>query len=237
MADKRNCVIELKQYIESLGVQVNVGKNKARGNKGFFVHRGGKYRIDISKNIDTEAAYSTLLHELAHFIHYQNDKTLKSLDFVFRDLSDEEYEELLQVTVKCVPGDFARSLYELKEQYAGENKALVRQIRKTYPDFKASKPCRKIERGLMFSFCLSEVQSAYIKLKSNQKNITRINSKINRLNKYYNQPSELWARFFELFFTDINSAEMIAPKTSLRLKEVIKKNQIPVISDLYRILF
>ena len=39
MADKRDRILELTKYIESLGVQVNLGKNKARGNKGIFLGR------------------------------------------------------------------------------------------------------------------------------------------------------------------------------------------------------
>ena len=36
MVSERNRIIRLKEYFESLGIEVNIGKNKARGNKGFF---------------------------------------------------------------------------------------------------------------------------------------------------------------------------------------------------------
>ena len=97
MDDKRNIIIALKNYIESLGVVVNIGKTKARGNKGFFLNRGvGSYRIDISKNIDDDATLSTLLHEYAHYIHYKYDSSLKSLDFIFDDFSGDIKEELIK---------------------------------------------------------------------------------------------------------------------------------------------
>lgn len=236
MAGKRDRFIELVRYIESLGVQVNIGKNKARGNKGIFCHRGAVYRIDISKNIDLESAYATLLHEFAHFVHYKYDKTLKSLNFVFENLSDEENEELLNVTIQNVPKEFAQSLFDLKQQYRDENKILSDKIKQAYPDFKPSEKYRKIERGLMFSFSLSEIQTSYIKLKSNQKNIARINSKINKLNKYYNQPSELWARFFELFFTDLSLAEKVAPLITKRFSNILKENRVYEFSEIYKIL-
>lgn len=236
MADKRDCFIELKRYIESLGIKVNIGKNKARGNKGIFCYKGNTYRIDISKDIDSQAAYSTLLHEFAHFIHYKYDKSLKSLDFVFENLSEDEQEELLNVTVKNVPKEFALSLYDLKKQLSDENKLLAKKIKDVYPDFKMSEPFRKIERGLMFSFSFNDIQTAYLNLKSNQKNISKINSKINKLNKYYNQPSELWARFFELYFTNHCCAEKTAPQITKRFRQIIDCERITEISDIFKIL-
>lgn len=233
MADKRNRVLELTRYIESLGIQVNLGKNKARGNKGIFMSRKNSHRIDISKNVDEDSVSSTLLHEFAHFIHYKYDKTLKSLDFVFKDLSDEEQEELLDVTVKNIPKDFASSLFDAKKQLSIENKILAEQIKSIYPDFKVSEPFKKIERNLMFAFSLTEVEQAYVKLKYNQKNIAKINAKINKLNKYYNQPSELWARLFELFFMDKASALKSAPNICRRLE----CTSIPEVLEIKKIIF
>ena len=52
MDSKRNRTLELISYIESQGVVVNIAKNKARGNKGFFLSKCGDYRIDIAKNLE-----------------------------------------------------------------------------------------------------------------------------------------------------------------------------------------
>lgn len=225
MASERNRVTRLAEYITSLGVIVNIGKNKARGNKGIFCKKRDGYRIDISENIDADSTLSTLLHEFAHYIHYCNDSTLSSLDFVFKDLSELEQEELIKITVQNVPKEFASSLYKCKQHYMLENKKLVSYIKAVYPNFKVSEPFKPIERLLKYPVkyllkydkiqvltqiyavdtlendfkTLTEEQIAYIRLKSNQRQLARINSKINRLNKYYNQSSELWARFFELF--------------------------------------
>lgn len=225
MASERNRVTRLAEYITSLGVIVNIGKNKARGNKGIFCKKRDGYRIDISENIEADSTLSTLLHEFAHYIHYCNDSTLSSLDFVFKDLSELEQEELIKITVQNVPKEFASSLYKCKQHYMLENKKLVSYIKAVYPNFKVSEPFKPIERLLKYPVkyllkydkiqvltqiyavdtlendfkTLTEEQIAYIRLKSNQRQLARINSKINRLNKYYNQPSELWARFFELF--------------------------------------
>ena len=36
MASERNRILDVLNYVESCGIEVNIGKNKARGNKGFF---------------------------------------------------------------------------------------------------------------------------------------------------------------------------------------------------------
>lgn len=52
---------------------------------------------------------------------------------------------------------------------------------------------------------------AYIRLKSYQKKLARISSKINKYKKYYLTPCELFARFIEGLYTDKNHIELIAP--------------------------
>lgn len=253
MACKRDVVINLVDYIESNGIKVNIGKTKARGNKGLFSLKRDGFRIDISKNIDDSSILPTLLHEFAHFIHYKYDSTLKSLDFVFNTLSDDEFDELLAITVENVPKDFAASLYSAKQQLAEENKGFVKNIKQTFPEFKISQPLKKIEKGISYpvkyllkydkvqffkliysidnldKMCptLTQAQISYLKLKSNQRKIVKINSKINRLNKYYNQPTELWARFFELYFTDYNKIQKIAPLVTSKFTAIIEQNTIP----------
>ena len=100
MVSTRNRILNLVDYIESTGVVVNIGKNKARGNKGFFKAVGDKYRIDISSKLDDETVLRILIHEFAHFIHYQNDKTLKKLDFIFDDVSDDLLDEMITLCIK-----------------------------------------------------------------------------------------------------------------------------------------
>lgn len=259
MDDKRNIIIALKNYIESLGVVVNIGKTKARGNKGFFLNRGvDSFRIDISKNIDDNATLSTLLHEFAHYIHYKYDSSLKSLDFVFDDFSDDIREELVNITVQNVPKDFAKSLLDLKSETAKEIDILAGKISQQYPDFKKSGNFKPFEKGIKlpakyllkydcikyfgkiytvqnvehdFEY-LSNEQIYYIKMKSLQRKQARINTKIRKLNNYYNQPSELWARFFELFFVDNKCSNELAPKATQVLKNLVNNCKYSEISEL-----
>ena len=238
MVSERNRIIRLKEYFESLGIEVNIGKNKARGNKGFF--RGtnnGAFRIDISKNINEEETLSVLLHEFAHFVHFKYDKTLSSLDFAFNNMTDTMNEELVNVTVKKIPKNEAKALFDKKEKLASEIKEMAKQIKQTYTDFKLSVPYKKFERhfnlpvkyllkydrinfnNTIYSvenldkdfYELSDEEILYVKIKSKQRMIGRINGRISKLNRYYNNPTELFARFVELFYLDKNSAELVAP--------------------------
>ena len=141
MVSERNRILRLKEYFESLGIEVNIGKNKARGNKGFF--RGtnnGAYRIDISKNIGEEETLSVLLHEFAHFVHFKYDKTLSSLDFAFDNITDMMNEELVNVTVKKIPKTEAKVLFDKKDKLTSEIKEMTKQIKQISPDFKLSSP-------------------------------------------------------------------------------------------------
>ena len=110
MVSEGNRIIELVKYLSTLGISVNIGKNRARGHKGIFMHCSTDYRIDISKDISQEEILSTLLHEFAHFVHYRYDKGLKSLAFVFDVFSDDLREELIKITVLDISKDFASKL-------------------------------------------------------------------------------------------------------------------------------
>ncbi len=240
MVSERNRIIRLKEYFESLGIEVNIGKNKARGNKGFFRGtKNGNYRIDISKNIDEKETLSVLLHEFAHFVHFKYDKTLSSLDFAFDNMIEEMNEELVNVTVKKIPKTEAKALFDKKDKLTLEIKEMTKQIKQTNPDFKLSVPFKKFEshfslpvkyllkydrinfNNTIYSvenlskdfYELSDEEISYVQIKSKQRMINRINGRISKLNRYYNNPTELFARFVELFYSDRYSAETIAPNT------------------------
>jgi len=63
--------------------------------------------------------------------------------------------------------------------------------------------------------------AAYIRLKSCQKRQTRISSKINRLKKYYEKPSELFARLVEGLYLDPETVQNIAPHTCYRFFKLL----------------
>lgn len=116
MACERNRILEIVQYFESLGIEVNIGKNKARGNRGFFKVKNECFRIDIAKNQSEEVVLRTLVHEFAHFVHYNYDKKLKSLNFIIDDNDIELQEELIKLTVDSIPKASIKPLFDYKEE-------------------------------------------------------------------------------------------------------------------------
>lgn len=255
---ERNRIIKIVEYLKSLGIEVNIGKNKARGNRGLFKVSNNKFKIDIAKNQDDNIVLRTLVHEFAHFVHYHYDKTLQSLDFIFGNESNNLIEELIQLTVDSIPKSSVQSIFDAKKHLQDEIKIIATSIAKLYPDFKLSKPCKEIEQTIKktnlryllkydrvkvqegFStkiYTIDSIQTTediqlYLKLKSLQRALRRVNSKITRLNKYYNSPTELFARSLEAYI--FNNANFT--KKRPLLAKFFNTSNIKMIEDLYDIV-
>ena len=257
MVGQRNRIVALIEYLKSLGIDINVGKNKARGHKGIFMRKNNSFRIDISKCINEEERLSVILHELAHFIHYSYDKNLKSLDFAFGDLSDEIREELIKITVNDVPKNFAVALYNQKQQLNKQIKYFSTEIKQMHPDFKLSSADNSIEKSFSFPLKyllkydrvkflnkiydidsierdsdIAEDKKLYLLIKSKQRALKRVNSRINKLNKYYNNPSELFARFLDSYYTKPENTKNIAPNAY----KLISESNIEILKNINEIL-
>ena len=211
MVNKRNRNLELKKYFESLGIIVNIGKNKARGNKGFFKYKSDEsYRIDISKTLSDDEISSVMLHEFAHYFHYQNDKTLKKLDFVFGNISDNLKDELINITVKYIPKDYAKSLFDARSAARNEVNKL------------------KSQKNSIIN---------YYKTKHYEREYSRISAKISKLNRYYQSPSELFARFVEMYYSDLNNIKKIAPNASSEFsKKLLTDKNFCMFNEIDKIL-
>lgn len=264
MVNKRNRVLEITEYLESLGIEVNIGKNKARGNKGFFKSDGKSFRIDVAKNLTEETILKVLIHEFAHFVHYQYDKTLNTLEFIIdKPLNDILIEEMISLTVDSIPKEAAAPYFDAKEKVKKEIKNIVQTLTINYPDFKTSKSIKSIEQKInktnlkyilkydrvkvienfksnIYSIqelnCQDKDVENYLKLKSLQRNLKRINSKITRLNKYYNAPTELFARSLETYITQKELFAKKAPNLLHYYDAAVQQQKVPLIANLCKIL-
>ena len=63
---------------------------------------------------------------------------------------------------------------------------------------------------------------AYIRLKSYQKKQSKISSRINKCTKYYEKPTELFARFIEGLYKDREWVEAIAPNVTKQFYDLLK---------------
>lgn len=255
MVSERDRIINLVNYLESCGIVVNIGKNKARGNRGFFKAVGKDFRIDISKNQPTKNVISTLAHEFAHFLHYNYDKTLKSLNFIFEN-EEDLLAELLSITVDLIPKENIKPLFDkqtlLKKEISEISELLIRD----YPDLKVSRDYDKLENKIkktplryllkydrvkvceLFGVKYYSVEELstnsdveiYLKLKSKRRALRKIDAKISRLNRYYNAPTELFARAFEMFIGDKARLESIAPLVAKAFEEALESRKIKMLN-------
>lgn len=262
MADQRNRIIKLVQFIESQKIQVNICKNKARGNKGLFKFQNKSFRIDIAKGLTEKEILGVLVHEFAHFIHYKYDNTLESLEFIFNKNYQNLEEELINLTVETIPKDNIKPLFDKKTSIEKDIQILVKDLKQYFPNFKRSEAFLPIETKLsrtpfkyllkydrvkvlgMFKIkyysinTLNETSNiskdciTYLNLKSKQRALKRINSKISRLNKYYNTPTELFARSIEMYIFDKSKTESHAPNVTKIYTQAIKTNKIPMLTSL-----
>lgn len=71
-------------------------------------------------------------------------------------------------------------------------------------------------------FCdMPEAFAAYIRLNSWRKKQSRISAKINKLKKYYQKPTELFARLVEGLYLNPQRIQIIAPNTCKRFYELL----------------
>lgn len=262
MVSNRNRITKFIEHLEKQGISVNIGKTKARGNNGVFIYKNENFRIDVSKLTPQDKILSVILHEYAHYIHYKYDKSLKTLDFIFSNLSLEEQDELLEISVQSIPKDFAQKLCLRKQNLKAEIKNLTKNIKIEIPDFQISKQNSQLLKNL--NICakyllkydsikfngkiynvkniqeifpnLTNAQIQFFQLKSKYRALSRLNKRISKLNQYYNNPSELFARFVELYYTDKTLVEKIAPNLTKKMHDNIKQNKIYELNMLSNII-
>ena len=262
MACTRDRIIN---FLESLDIDVNVGKNKARGNKGFFSAGRNRYRIDVAKGLSEEEEVKVLVHEFAHYIHYCYDKKLKNLTFIFPDLSSKIMDELISVTVEAIDKNDIKPLFLKKAQLAEDINTYYEYIVSEIGDFSLNKPLADLEKHLkgsnyryllkhdkvrvldgfsnkiysvedINSYGLDNCTKNYILLRSKQRMLKRINSKISRLNRYYNNPSELFSRAIEAYILSPNRLKTNHELLYCEINRAVETERIKVLTKFVKFL-
>ena len=75
----------------------------------------------------------------------------------------------------------------------------------------------------------------YIKLCSLQRKQSKISRRINKMKKYYEQPTELFARFVQGYFTNPQTISTIAPYTVNRFENLLNSGYYRELKDLFEI--
>lgn len=262
MAEIRDCINqkEFINFLEKLGIEVHLN-TKARGNSGFCTSK----RIDVSKDLPREKVVDVLLHEFAHYVHFQLEPEIAKTSGTLQKLFDTNNidvieEELYQITQIVFDSIHLRKIERLKENISEKIKNEREKIKKHYPDFQVGKKFKEFEkfikhsnakyllkydcviiRGGWFSHnvtvsiktidddfpSMPEAFSAYIKMKSYERKRNRLNAKKAKFIRYLKQPTELFARFFQFYCSDIEAAEKFAPVTFKKFIDLKEKNYYP----------
>ncbi len=212
---------ELIEYITNLGLTVNT-RTKARGHQGFFI----KNRIDISKNISEERAIPTLLHEFAHFVHYQIEPKMNITGGSYTALFGEENpiieKELTKVTNFVDENSLCVKLYEHKDRIKSKIKEYENIIKKEYPDFMRSKPfkvfnkyIKKSEARYLLKYDRVRIVSGF--WKKNYKLIT-----VSTIEQDFPDMPESFAAYIRL-----KSAQKKQTRVSARINKLHKYYQKP----------
>jgi hypothetical protein len=250
MANQRNRLISLINYIESCGITINLAKNKARGHRGYFKTDGKNFRIDLSKELKDDDILKTLAHEFAHFVHYNYDNTLKSLDFIFED-ENKFIDELIDITVLTIPKCSVEPIFKIKsnlekdildlqkqlDKFSIDTKQLEKNIKNTklkyllkYDKVKLLDGFKTTQLSIDLLGYSTDIE-IYLHLSSKKRALKKIHSKITRLNKYYNSPTELFARSFELYISNPEILKTKAPNVYNFYKNIKENNKIPLICE------
>lgn len=76
----------------------------------------------------------------------------------------------------------------------------------------------------------------YIRLNSLQRKQKRVSARINKLNKYYERPTELFARFVEGLYLDKERVEIIAPQAFERFNNLLNQGYYLELQEVLKIL-
>lgn len=253
---------ELVNYITSLGVKVNT-VTKARGNKGFFkdgridisrtlddssaiktlVHEFAHYvnfRLDKKiKNLeilfcsDDSKLKEELLavtnfvdeNSMCHSLHSEKEKLKSHIKKLAESIKDKYPEFSISEEFKAFKRYARWSNVSYLEKYDRvklhswftHRIYSVASVRKDFPD-------------------IPDEFVSYLKLRSKQRKRAKISRRINKLNKYYSEPCELFARFIEGLYLDSDMVRELAPTAYNAFVELYNKDYYHGLKNVFTIL-
>lgn len=260
--DKTLIKTELIRYISSLGIEVKTA-TKARGNKGFFkegridiskilddetsvktlVHEFAHYinhkldkklkNLEVLFGEDTQEIRDELLsvtmfvdkNSRCEKLNKEREKLKNSIDelveivkYNYPDFSPNEDLKEFRKYAKGTDLMYLEKYDRVKVQSWKSNKMYaLSDIRNDFPD-------------------IPDVFVSYLNLKSKLRKRAKISRRITKLNKYYNEPCELFARFIEGIYLDIDKVKELAPNAYEKFLEKYNSHHYKCLPELFSIL-
>lgn len=260
--DETLIINEIIRYLSSLGIEVKTA-TKARGNRGFF--KEGRIDISKTlddknalRTLVHEFAHYVnykLDDKLKSFEILFGEKTESKLDELqmvtaFVDENSlckklNQEREHLKLKIKDLSNTIKKTHpeFSLSEEFKAFKK---------YSRWSNIGYLEKYDRVKVHSIMSNKIYSIstvkddfpdipeafvnYLQLKSHQRKRTKITRRITKLNKYYNEPCELFARFIEGIFLDSEKIKDIAPQSYQVFLEKYNKNYYPHLRELFSII-
>lgn len=231
---------KLIKYFQSIGIEVCTDTN-ARGNKGYFSDN----KIEISKTINKRKFVPTLLHEFSHYIHQKLEpnmvKTGGSLEVLF-DLDAkmqrckdakchcEEKQSFDEAIQEKSYSPFKEELFKVTNFV---DKSSSCNVLKSYKDKLSNKIVKLKQKKSRTNQAFCNIQT---ELKAVQKEKTRICRCINKYQKYYSTPTELFARFVEGLYIDCEKVKTVAPRAYRRFLNLLKNGYYFELKSVFEII-
>ena len=265
MACTRNSTLiktELIRYISSLGINVNT-VTKARGNKGFF--KEGRIDISKNLDDDSSirtivhefAHFSNYrldksLKDLSLLFGEDSKQIREELLNVTKFLDENAKAKLLSSERDKLKISIKNLTDSLKSKYPEFSLGCDFKPFKRYSRFSDIKYLEKYDRvkvtGIKTTklYTLSNIREdfpdvsddivEYLNLKSQQRKRAKITRRITKLEQYYSEPCELFARFVEGLYLDRDKVKDIAPYTYEKFIERFNTNYYYGLREIFSIL-
>ena len=265
MVSTRNSTLiksELIRYITSLGITVNT-VTKARGNRGFFkegridvsktldddfavrvlIHEFAHYshfKLDRKMN-DLDVLFGTgadgLTEELLDVTKFVDNNAIAEKLTTEKEKLATKIKTLTNMIKSTYPDFSSVSDFKTFKRYARFSD--VRYLEK-YDRVKVS----SVSSNKLYTIAtvkedfpdIEEEFVAYLKLKSSQRRRAKISRRITKLKKYYAEPCELFARFAEGLYLDLEKVKCVAPNAYARFLERYNKNYYFGLREIFSIV-
>jgi len=253
---------EIINYLKSLGIDVNTD-TKALGHQGFFRLNRIDISKNINKNrviptlLHEFAHYvvyqiKPLCKDLFPIFNNNSDVLYEELIKVTNFIDNNSTLEKWYIQQKNIKESIVLHEKIIKNKYPEFKRNEKFKPFSRYARFSDVKHLLKHDAIKVLSWFSFKTYSiinieqefpdmpkefvAYLKLKSCQRKQTSIARKINKLKKYYKEPTELFARFVEGLYLNKDAVATIAPNTFKQFKDLYTQGYYQHLNKLFEIV-
>lgn len=260
--DKAVVKSELIDYISSFGIKVNT-VTKARGNKGFF--KEGRIdvakNLDDEATIRTLVhEYAHFVNYKLDKRFKRFEVLFKSDDKEFEDelvavtnyIDTNSLLEVLYCEREKLKNAIKKLTLSIREVYPEFKASEDFGAFKKYSRWSNLSYLEKYDRVKLHSWFSHRVYSIsnvrkdfpnvpdvfvdYLRLRSKQRKRAKISRRILKMQKYYNSPCELFARFVEGLYVDDENVRQLAPEVYNRFVELLDADYYVGLRGMFSIL-